>query len=121
MYNINNGDILINDNGQIFQIIYKKESVENYFVQAISFVDNEIKEVVLLRNNLTSFRNITGELKLLISYFKEHFDNNYIELEIDNKKIKLDLLSALKKLEELKKDFNIIENKELEIQLNVEQ
>lgn len=120
MYNINNGDILINNNGQIFQVIYKKESVENHFLQAISFIDNEIKEVILLRDNLTSFRNITSELKLLFSYFKEHSNDNCIELEIDNKKIKLDLLSALKKLEELKKDFNIIENKELEIQLNVE-
>ncbi|MCK9440271.1 MAG: hypothetical protein M0Q13_02465, partial [Methanothrix sp.] len=113
-YNINNSDILINNNGQIFQVIHRKDIIENYFIRAITLINNEVKEVILLKDSLNSFRNITNELKLLFSYYKEYFDNNFIELDMNSKKIKLDLSLALKKIEELKKDFNVIRNKELE-------
>ena len=113
-YIINDGDILINNNGQIFQVIHRKDIIENYFIRAITLINNEVKEVILLKDNLNSFRNITNELKLLFSYYKEYFDNNFIELDMNSKKIKLDLSLALKKIEELKKDFNVIRNKELE-------
>jgi len=113
--NIENGDILIANNGQVFRILIdntKLFQISDDYIEAIGIVEDKPQEVCLLRKNLDSYRNITKELKLINTVYKKYFNNDFL-VELKGKTIKLDIESALKKLEELKSVFN--KEKEIEI------
>lgn len=112
MNDFKNGDILIGNTGQVF-IIINVNCYKNNYIKALGLVDNNIKEVFLLIENLSLYKNITEELKLINNFYNKHFGNNYINLEINNKIIKLDLKSAISKLNELKEDFNNIKEESI--------
>lgn len=116
---IKRGSVLVGDNGQLFRVI--GETTKKLWpgqlnfsecIEVIGIVDGLPSVVYILKKDLRSYINVTEDIKNINLMYREMInedDEEFLEIESENKKLRVDLGAAREKLEELKIAFGVAE------------